>query len=208
MLVNKYYIIFNTDKMDKKVYYKELIIYDLNKNKVSYLELPENLSIDTYINGIFDHKLYITDVDSEIQYCINPKKKKIEKVGNREDGFYTVHNEKLVSGELENNIFEKFAINANILKLYKTEEIFKDLEYYYFKTEGGDVYQVINHNYKHPIKLFSFDNIKELKIGNGYIHFVVDDTIYVYNDEVGLKPVIRDNELKYNYKNIYDVWKK
>lgn len=207
MLVDKYYIVFNTDNMNHKLFYKELFIYDMEDNKLSTIKLNKELSIDTYINGVYDNKLYITDVDALVQYSINPKNKKVEEIGSIDNGFYTVNNNNLVPGKLKNNIFSTTITNNNIGKLYKTNSIYKSLNSYYFISDDG-FYQIINNDYKNPIKLFNFPSIKEVKIKDGYISFIVDDTIYLYSDGVGLRPVIKDSELKYNYKNIYDFWKK
>lgn len=207
MLVDKYYIVFNTDNMNHKLFYKELFIYDIEDNKLSIIKLNKELSIDTYINGVYDNKLYITDVDALVQYSINPKNKKVEEIGSLDNGFYTVNNNNLVPGKLKNNIFSTTITNNNIGKLYKTNSIYKSLNSYYFISDDG-FYQIINNDYKNPIKLFNFPSIKEVKIKDGYISFIVDDTIYLYSDGVGLRPVIKDSELKYNYKNIYDFWKK
>lgn len=207
MLVDKYYIVFNTDNMNHKLFYKELFIYDIEDNKLSTIKLNKELSIDTYINGVYDNKLYITDVDALVQYSINPKNKKVEEIGSIDNGFYTVNNNNLVPGKLKNNIFSTTITNNNIGKLYKTNSIYKSLNSYYFISDDG-FYQIINNDYKNPIKLFNFPSIKEVKIKDGYISFIVDDTIYLYSDGVGLRPVIKDSELKYNYKNIYDFWKK
>lgn len=207
MLVDKYYIVFNTDNMNHKLFYKELFIYDIEDNKLSTIKLNKELSIDTYINGVYDNKLYITDVDALVQYSINPKNKKVEEIGSLDNGFYTVNNNNLVPGKLKNNIFSTTITNNNIGKLYKTNSIYKSLNSYYFISDDG-FYQIINNDYKNPIKLFNFPSIKEVKIKDGYISFIVDDTIYLYSDGVGLRPVIKDSELKYNYKNIYDFWKK
>ncbi len=207
MLVDKYYIVFNTDNTNHKLFYKELFIYDIEDNKLSTIKLNKELSIDTYINGVYDNKLYITDVDALVQYSINPKNKKVEEIGSIDNGFYTVNNNNLVPGKLKNNIFSTTITNNNIGKLYKTNSIYKSLNSYYFISDDG-FYQIINNDYKNPIKLFNFPSIKEVKIKDGYISFIVDDTIYLYSDGVGLRPVIKDSELKYNYKNIYDFWKK
>lgn len=208
MLVDKYYIVFNTDNMNHLLFYKELFIYDIEDNKLSTIKLDKELSIDTYINGVYDNKLYITDADALVQYSINPKNKKVEEIGSLDNGFYTVNNNNsLVPGKLKNNIFSTTITNTNISKLYKTNNIYKSLNSYYFISDSG-FYQIINNDYKNPIKLFDFPSIKEIKIKDGYISFIVDDTIYLYSDSVGLRPVIKDSELKYNYKNIYDFWKK
>ena len=33
-----------------------------------------------------------------------------------------------------------------------------------------------------------------------------NDTLYLYNDDIGLRKIVSNNEFKYNYKNIYNLY--
>ena len=50
------------------------------------------------------------------------------------------------------------------------------------------------------------DDFKELKVLNNNVYGVSNDTVYIYNNKIGLKKAIVNRELIYNYKNIYDVY--
>ena len=70
----------------------------------------------------------------------------------------------------------------------------------------GSVYQIVSDYYDQKVKLFQLDDFKELKVLNNNIYGVSNDTVYIYNNKIGLKKAIVNRELIYNYKNIYDVY--
>ena len=93
--------------------------------------------------------------------------------------------------------------NQNITKLYHTEDIKKNRNDYYFKTDDGKLYRIIQNDYQHPILLCQFDDIREWQVHEDGVSFIVDDTLYFYSDVYGLQPILINPEFKYNYKNIY-----
>ena len=50
------------------------------------------------------------------------------------------------------------------------------------------------------------DHISTWKVVDDTIIFVKGNSLYFYNDEYGLKKVFSNNELKYNYNNICDLY--
>ena len=84
--------------------------------------------------------------------------------------------------------------------------LYTENNYYY--QNNGSVYKIVGDNYEYKVLLFKFDDLKELKVLNGNLYFISYDTVYMYNDKIGLKKVIEDRELIYNYKNIFDVYEK
>ena len=59
-----------------------------------------------------------------------------------------------------------------------------------------------------PILLWKMDGIKEIQVVGDTIYFIKGDTIYYYNNANGIRRVIKNNELNYNYTNIYGVYRK
>ena len=56
------------------------------------------------------------------------------------------------------------------------------------------------------IKLFSIDKVNDWKIVDNNLLIMSNDTLYLYNDDIGLRKVVSNNEFKYNYKNIYNLY--
>ncbi len=209
MLTGKFYVTFNTDLSASDLEYSQFILYNIKDGGRSEIDLENKFSLNTYINGVYDNMLYITDNDNKKQYVLDPNKQSIKEVGDKDIGFKALKNNKLINIRTnKDNIFYDSVSNKNITKLYGDVEVKKYREDYYFKTGDGEVYKVINQEYKNPIKLFQFPDIKEWKVKDNAISFVVGDTIYIYTDVYGLRPIIIDKELNYNYKNIYDFMKK
>ncbi len=208
-LVGNYYVIINTDLSSDNIEYRELFVYDLIKDKDFVIKLKYKLSINTYINGVYNNLLYLTDNDSKIQYSIDPKTKSIKKVGNRHSGFINYSNDKKnIVRRNKDNIFDYNVKNKKISKLYGDVIIKKYKSIYYFRTKDGRVYQIINNNYNNPVLLFKVIDMKEWKLYNNSMSFISDNLVYSYDCTYGLKEVILNNEFRYNSKNIYDFIKK
>ena len=209
MLVGDYYATINTNLDRNSIEYKEILLYNLKKDRLEKIKLKDFLSINTYINGVYKDNLYITDNDSKKQYKINPVTKEVIEVGNKDILFKSLKNNKLINiRRNKNNIFSNNVINKKINKLYGNVVIYKSNYNYYFKTHDGEVYQIINNNYNNPILLFKFRDIEEYKVKDDSISFISDNTIYTYDNNYGLREVVINNEFRYNNKNIYDFIKK
>lgn len=204
MISGKYYVTFSTDHVENQLNYRELIIYNLQDGGKTQLELDVELSKNSYFNGASEGLLYITDVDHKKQYTLDPAKKKIRE----QQEFKVVNNHALVDAGPD--FFDRLQVdsllveNKNITKLYGDVEIKKNRDDYYFKTKDGKLYRIIQNNYKYPILICQFSDIKDWKVKENGVSLLTGDTIYFYSDHNGLKPIIVSNEFKYNYKNIYD----
>lgn len=210
-LVGKYYVTLgNVDKMNaiSEIFYYN--IKDLGKGSIL---VKDSISVNSYLNGVYNNKLYITDLDAEKQYVVDPAYETIEEVGNKELGYKALKDDKLVTISnkeflKENVYFSEFVSNEKILKKYDTSEIREDGNFYYFKTSDGKVYRAHHDNPYKAVLLFEFPNISEWKVRDGDILVVAGDTLYFYNAGSGLSTVAVNRELLYNYENICDFWKK
>lgn len=201
MGVGKYYVTVNTDDEEEKLNYYQLIVYNLVDGGKTVVDV--DISQDSYFNGVSDNMLYITDPKEEKQYVLDPSKKEFKELKKPRE----ISNSKLKKAS--NDFFSSPKVdslrvsNKKIKKLYDTEDIRKNGDDYYFKTEDGKIYRVIQEDYQHPIMICQFDNIKEWQVHDGGVSFIVGDTLYLYTDIYGLKPVLKNSEFQYNSKNIY-----
>ena len=198
----RYYVLFDNTSVSgiKNIYY-----YDLLKDKVDTFSIKEKISKNSYINGVENELIYITDKRNKKQYSIDIAKKKIVEVGNEVNGFvlYENHKKKLLKTSdflMENQYFE------NVKKIYSnitqsSDCVFMDSVYYF--VEG-------NHFYKQregypKVLLFDMDDVVEWNVVGEDILLLKDDSLYLYHDEVGLNKILDYLELKYNYQNIYKL---
>lgn len=200
---SKYYVLFENNKVSgiKKVHY-----YDLKKDKYKYLELEKTISKKSYINGVVNDLIYITDIDKMKQYKLNLDKKKLEEVGNTNLGFIKYVNGKqqiLKRGEFfkKNQYFENERIENK--KITSSKDLVFENNYYYFKKDNKIYSRLRSSTDK---LLFELENIKEWNIIDDDIILVSNDSLYMYNDN-RLKKIIKYNELNYNYKDICTIWK-
>ena len=200
IVAGKYYVTVNTDDEEEQLNYNQIILYNLQDGGKSLVEV--DLSQDSYFNGTFNDKVYITDPKAKVQYVLDPSKKTIQEVNQPKE---------IINSQLKNadkDFFDSLHVDNNkvnnkkISSLYDITDIKKNGEDYYFKTKDGELYRVIQNDYEHPILLCQFDDIKEWQVHDDGLSFIVDDTLYFYSDIYGVKPVVKNLEFKYNYKNI------
>lgn len=201
---SKYYVLFENSKV---MGIENIHYYDIEKEKYKVFKLKEKISKDSYINGVYDDLIYVTDNKKKVQYAINLKKEEIEVVGKEELGYikYIGNNKEIMNKSdffMERQLFDNEKIEDK--DITKSNDLVKDNQIYYY-LEDNKFYKNIN-GYN-SILLFELENIKDWKIYNGDIILIVDDTVYMYNDNSGLRKILEYNELNYNYDNIIKYWK-
>lgn len=203
IIYDKYFILFENNKVEgiKNIHY-----YDLVKNKLKVYNPKKILSKDFYINGVVDNLIYVTDNKEEKQYTINLKRKKIEQI-NKVNEYISYENNKFLTLTKVEYFKEEqlFANKKMVNKKVSNNEYIEEDNIYYF-IENDNFYRQIKGRKKEL--LFNLENIKEWKVVNGKILLISDDILYIYKYNVGLKPILKSNELKYNYKNICDYKEK
>ena len=201
---SKYFVLFeNSDVMGiENIHY-----YDIKKDKYKIYKLKEKISKESYINGVYNDLIYVTDKEKKIQYAVNLKKEEIDVVGKEELGYIKyVYNEKEILNKSDFFMKEQYFTNERIKdsNITKSTDLIKDKQIYYY-LEDNKFYKNIN-GYN-SIYLFNKNNIKDWNVWYDSIIINIDDAIYQYNDKKGLRKIVEYNELNYNYKNIVKYWK-
>ncbi len=206
-LVGKYYVI---PKMRNSIEFSHYLIVDLEKETVEEIDLARevsaNISSQMYVNGIYNSNLYIFDKSNLVQYEINPGKGEIKVVGNKdkkgivykngqeeEIGVYTLNNEKV-----------KFTENYDAYKEIDYDQIFLTSNGAVY-VKDGVFYKVYNNYLKNPIYLFEAKNVQDIKVKEDNIYYINDPFLYRYNDYGNVK-ILKREQFKYDYTNIYDVY--
>lgn len=206
-LVGKYYVI---PKMRNNIEFSHYLIVDLEKETVEEIDLARevsaNISSQMYVNGIYNSNLYIFDKSNLVQYEINPDKGEIKVVGNKdkkgivykngqeeETGVYTLNNEKVT-----------FTENYDAYKEIDYDQIFLTSNGAVY-VKDGVFYKVYNNYLKNPIYLFEAKNVQDIKVKEDNIYYINDQFLYRYNDYGNVK-ILKREQFKYDYTNIYDVY--
>ena len=195
-LVDRYYVFLDNKRTNKIMY------YDVVKDKIKYLKVDETLSGSYNILGVYKNKLYFVDLDNYNEYELDINKKEMNIVGSSELNYiYYVNDEEL---DVKTSIFKE-----NI-DLYKFDRIIeeKGKEYIIYGSnkyyrDGNDFYRSNDLNEDVYTYLFKLKDVTDWKVINNNLLIISKDKLYIYNDLSGLKLIVKNNELKYNYKNIY-----
>ncbi len=172
---------------------KNIYYYDYNRKKMKVAKLEKEISKDSYINGVKDKLIYITDRKLKKQYTLDIFKEKLEEIDD-EETVYTTYQEG-VKKELSKSDF------------FLEDQYFDDktVDGVYYFQEDNKIYKSYDKEKKDKVLLLEMDNIKEWSIKNGEILILREDTLYAYNDQNGLREILKNKELQYNYESIYQL---
>ncbi len=198
---DKYYVIPN---YDDKHDFKEIYVYNMKNDKKKTIKLKNKISTDSYINGVVDKKIYLTDKDNLIQYRIDPKKRKVEEVGNTNDGGLTYQNNEFKSINMYE--FRKTEI--------KYEQDYTDIisDYQYINKVNNNYYYLKNDTFYKYNSIFGVTQVlfkseaENIVMNNEDIYFVKDNKLYLYDGY--LREILKYDELSFNSTNRYAVYKK
>lgn len=204
-LVDNYYIIPRYEEGSTEI--ESFIKYNVNNEIKSEHRLPTPISKQfSYLNGVYDGKLYFFDKSSLTQYEFNPYTDEFTVTGNMDEYPFAYLNgeETKVSVFEMNNNDVLFTKNMDAYKDIVKDTIYNSGDYAIY-SKDGNYYKVYAKYNKLPILLFTEQDVKELSEKNGNIYYIKGDTLYKYN-EYGLFTMIKSNELQYNYENVYEVY--
>lgn len=199
--IDKYYIIPN---YDEKYDYSKLYVINMTNDKVKERKLKQEISKDSYINGIIEDKIYLFDKDELKQYTINKNGKKVKEIGNKEKGtiYYDLEfkNEDVYTMRDEELKFKTFKDYISKIENKTTIKYLENKEdSYYYQTKNNNVYYY-NINSKVKVLLFN-KKISDFMLINNTLYFISEDTLYSYENTTGLKKLITYSELSFNSKN-------
>lgn len=206
ILVDKYYVTLNTDNDSGNTFY----VANIKDGGKALVESDYDISKNIYFNGVYNKKAYFTDINNKKQYYVDPYREEIKEVGTSDKCKYfdgkTFQDVNISALTNEKKYFKEKNIPDELSNKYPDKKIIESYGNYYFLDTDGSVYQIISDYYDQKVKLFQLDDFKELKVLNNNVYGVSKDTVYIYNNKIGLKKAVVNRELIYNYKNIYDVY--
>ena len=206
-VVSDYYVLFDNSSVNgiENVYY-----YDINKDKVTSFKLKQKLTKDSYINGVVEDLIYVTDRKQKKEYTVSIKDKTIEEIDNDQTKYLVYDNYKKKELSKSDYFMNDVFFDNNLIvdkKVTNSKELKKEYNYYYF-IEENKLYKALDTVKSEKILLAELDNIKDWLVKDREVILLVDDTIYSYTEQYGLRKILIANELNYNYENIYEMWKK
>ena len=193
-VVGNYYALFENRSVNG---IQMIYVYDFVKKKKFEYSIKEVLSKDSYINGVHDGYIYITDRKKKRQYRISIIKKKEEYVDQNETKYISY-----INGEKKEYSKSDFFMQDQIFINEWTSGKYK------YVIEDGNIYKIYQQAKDISILVGIIGDVTEYGIYKDELLILKEDTLYHYHEEQGLRKILMSPELKYNYKNIYQLGKK
>lgn len=202
--IDKYYLVADYNKQTK---FNEFKLVDITNNKVKTIKYDYDISLDSYILGTYENKVYLFDNSTKKEYEIDVKKETIIEVGNTNIGIKI-----LVNGNFEN--INAYTVYQNKTKFtpYEVSYTFNNQNYdlvlkvgkeksgyYYIFEKVGNTYKVYRSNIQNKInKTYLFEtNSTELLYSKDSVYYLDGKTLKRYDNQ-GNKIVLEYSELEFN----------
>ncbi len=184
------HIIDNTIYMpnyDEEYEYKTLVSLNIVNQKKNIIKLDYSIDYDSYIVGNIKNKLYIFDNKSAILYEINVKNGETSIISSNEKGYVKYENSKFIKCSKSEYKVNKITFNQNN-SIYKYEN--NNGTFKYVK-DNNTIKTLINNN--DIIKIFE---------NNNNLYYLLDNSFYIYNPNVGSNKIFYNYELSFNNNNM------
>lgn len=200
-----YYIVAD---YNQKYEFEYFYAVNLNNSEVIKIKSKNTISLDSYIQGIVDNKVYLYDKDNENQYEIDINKKQVKLISNKDKVKY-----------YKNNKWEQITkVTANKEKYFDYTTLdnnFTDFDeciettnkFYLIKNRGAnnDIYEVNKNNLK-LIKYILTTPTTDIEFNDDILYYSYKTKLYYYSNLSGLTTLLDDSELQFNNSIKYYVY--
>lgn len=206
ILSDNYYV---TVDYEEEYNFHEFKIVDILNGKKTEIISNNKISMDCYMQGTIGDEVYLFDKTNKKQYRINLKNKTVSLSGNKSKGIEIYKNGKLTTGSAyqaakKEITFNKYTVDnkLNGKEYEKVEKVGNKLSGYYYlylkNNNKYEVYRVNVQNKKIMTYLFTTDDVENIYYSDNYIYF--KDGLYIkyYNDNLGIKTLIKNTEFEFN----------
>lgn len=190
-------------------------IINFTNNVIDKVVSNKKISFDSYIQGSLENYFYLYDCENKIQYQVDINKKNIIEVGNSNIGIKFLENGEWIWKDVRDFANEDLKFSSNQVSsendIYaKIDKIGDDLSgyYYYYKYSNNNynVYRAPTRNPDKLVYLFSTSELKNTFYLNGYVYFLTNNEIKYFNDNTGVRTVLRNSEFEFNENLKYYIY--
>jgi len=189
VVINDYLVVAD---YDQKYNFNKMYIVNLKKMTVETWKLDSDISFDSYILGIENQSIYLVDRKNEIEYELVPHKKRMRKIGTKNQRGKVLLNSKWESISLTKLTREKYSFSYLCDYEYSILNQKLYLEYDSFDTK---------------IRVSNKDITEIVRKIDDKVYYFVDDKFYVYSPFLGERQLFSNFEWKFNTKNMVFVYK-
>lgn len=201
--VGKYYVVADYNESHD---FHEFYRVDITTKKVSKIISEAPISFDSYIQGIIGDVIYLFDKEAKKQYKIDVKNKTVILNGTIKTGI-----EQYDDGTFRNiNAYEAYT-NEILFDIYPSKNVesskivrvgnkYSGYNYMYTPLNTGEYIVSQFHVQNNKIKTYAFatSDISRIFYTTSGIYYIDEDTLNYYNPLYGVKPLLKNNEWKFN----------
>lgn len=203
--INNYYVIADYNKTYEFNYF---YVVNLENNEVFKIKSKNEISLDSYIQGIVDNKIYLYDKDNECQYEIDIKNKKVELIASEDNIKYYKNNkwEKINRIQANKEMYFDYTSLDNDFSDY--DYVVKTLDYYYLFEKDGENYKLykLDINNQDILKFILKVPTTDINFKDNYLYYVDNNKLYYYSEETGLKTLLENSEFQFNNTIKYYIY--
>ncbi len=204
-IVGKYYLI---PRLISTPNFNTFVKYNLETGVKTELNMIYRISKKSYINGVYNNKLYIFDKEELKQYEIDPYSDEVKITGDKDNEAFAY-----IDGEETKVPVDQ--MNESEIKFSEKTSDFKDVDYdslypgkkYSIYVKDGVFYKAYVKYPNIKIKLFEEKNAKNIKVYKDNIYYMNGNSIYRYNSN-GILMLGKKDKIIKEVDNPYEVYLK
>ncbi len=215
MMVDSFYVV---PEYLEGGFFQKIIMANVLTSALTPIEFNFSISPDSFSQGVVNGYLYMVDKREYKQYEVNLNNRTISLVGDKnkparhfkngrwfEKSIYDIINNHLMF--INNNYIPEELLEYNA---YRIDNVMGDTDGYYYlyikENDKTSVYRIDKQNKDVLTLLFETSNLSDVRYIEDSIYFIENDILYIYRDNLGLRPLIKYNEFLFNQTNMYDVF--
>lgn len=204
-IVGKYYLI---PRLISIPTFNTFVKYNLETGVKSELNMVYKIAKNSYINGVYNDKLYIFDKDELKQYEIDPYTDEVKVVGDKDnEAFAYINGEKTkVPVEQMKDSEIKFSEKTSDYENIDYDSIYPEKKYSIY-VKDGIFYKAYVKYPNIKIKLFEEKDANNIKVYNDNIYYMKGNSIYRYNSN-GIVMLAKKDTIIKEVDNPYEVYLK
>ena len=183
-------------------------IVDLKTKKAKKINVKNDISYDSYIQGVVDNKVYLYDKDNELQYEINIKNSSVSIISALNYVKYYSNKKWTKISKIKANKEIYFDYNTLDNNFSDYDQVKETEDYYYLFKKDENFYKLYRVDKKN-IQVYKYIidvPITDIKFNDNYMYYVYKDKLYYYSDELGFKTVLEYSELEFNDSIKYYIY--
>ncbi len=193
--INNYYLIadYNSEYEFNEFY----LVNILNKN-IEKIKSKNDISLDSYIEGIVDDKVYLYDKDNENQYEINVNNKTIKLISSKDKIKYYKNNKwETINKPSKELYFDYEPFSKDFIRF---DYVIENDNYYYLFKNNNDKYDLYRVD-KNNIDIYKYIGLvpnKNIITKDDYLYYIDNNTLYYYSDTTSFRTILSDTEFTFN----------